>query len=53
MAVLLQHKCKRLVLINVYRVPKTSSQGVYCSVTQYNKVDGKVKSPSQYRKELL
>lgn len=52
-AISLQHKSKRLELINLYRIPATSSHGPYCSATQYAKVDGKIKSVATYRKEIF
>jgi len=52
-AILLEYKGKRLEIINLYRLPISSSNGVYCSLTQYNLVNGKLKSTSEYRRELL
>jgi len=42
-----------LVIINIYRILKTSSNGVYYLLTQYNKVDRKAKTVAEYRKEIL
>ena len=53
MAVRLEGKGKRLEIINLYRIPSTSNYGVKCSLTQYNRIDGNMSSPSVYRKELF
>jgi len=53
MAISLEHKGKRLEIINIYRLPSTSSNGVCCSLTQYNRIDGKMNPTSIYRKEIL
>ena len=52
-AIALEHKGKHLELINMYRLPRSSSNGVYCSLTQYNLEDGKIKSITEYRREIL
>ena len=44
---------KSLVITNARRVPTTLSLGVCCSITQRNKVDAKIKTPLQCRKEML
>ena len=36
MAIRLEYKEKRLDNINIYRIPRTSSNGVYYSLTQHN-----------------
>ena len=53
MAVKLNHKRKTIALINIYRIPSSSSNGNVCSLTQYNLLDGEAKSTSDYRKEIL
>ena len=53
MATLVDYENKLLVLISVCRVPLSLSQGVCCSITQCDKVDGQVKSPSQCWKEIF
>ena len=52
-AVLIEYKGKRIEIINMYRIPKTSSNGVYYSLTQLNLVDRKVRSTGEYRKEIF
>ena len=49
----LQHKKKKLEIITIYRIPRTSSNGVSCSLTQYNRINRKINSTTSYRKELL
>ena len=53
MVIHLEHNNKRLVLINVYQIPALLQIEPYYSLTQYNFADKKVKSPSEYRKEIL
>ena len=53
MAISLVNKGKRLEIINIYRLPSSSSYGVKCSLTQYNRIDGNISSPTVYRKELF
>ena len=52
-AIALEHKGKHLELINMYRLLRSSSNGVYFSLTQYNLEDGKIKSITEYRREIL
>ena len=49
----MQHNGKKILIINVYRIPASSAQGPRCSLTQYNVVEGKVKSATEYRKEIF
>ena len=49
----MEYKGKRLEIINIYRLLSTSSNGVCCSLTQYNRIDGKINPTSIYRKEIL
>ena len=35
---------KTIVLIIIYRIPQSSQEGVYNTLTQYNRIDGKVKN---------
>ena len=53
MGIRLEFKEKRLDNINIYRIPRTSSNRVYYSLNQYNLIDKKIKSISDYRKELF
>jgi len=52
-AILLQHKGKRVELISIYRILDSSSNGVCCSLIQYNLIDGKMNTPTVYRKEIF
>ena len=52
-ALSLNYKGKRLEIINIYRIPATSSYGPCCSVTQYVRAEGKIKSPAMYRKDIF
>jgi len=47
-AISLKYKGKHLELINLYRIPASSSYGPYCSATQYAKADRKIKSIATY-----
>ena len=49
----LEYNNKKLALINIYQIPASSQIGPYYSLTQYNLTDKKVKSLSEYRKEIL
>ena len=53
MAVPLEYKEKRIEVINMYRIPSTSSYGVCYSLTQYNRIDGTMNTPNKYRKEIF
>jgi len=53
MAIQLTHNNKTLVIINLYRIPISSSKGPRCCLTQYNLSEGKVKNSNKYRKEIL
>lgn len=53
MAVSLVNNEKRLEIINIYRIPSTSSNGVKCSLTQYIRIDGNVRTTTEYRKEIF
>ena len=53
MAVPLEYKEKRIEIINMYRILSTSSYGVCCSLTQYNRIDGTMNTPNKYRKEIF
>ena len=48
-----QNEQKRLEIITLYRIPSTSSNGVCCSLTQYNRIDGKMNTTTTYRKEIF
>ena len=53
LAVKLHHKTKTIAVINVYRIPSSSSNGNLCSLTQYNLLAGDERSPNEYRKEIF
>jgi len=53
MATTFQHNNKTIAMINIYRLPTTSSQGPRCCLTQCNLKDGEIKSNNTYRKEIL
>ena len=53
MAFSLVYKSKRLEIINIYRIPTSLSNMVYCSLSQYQLKDGKVRSTGEYRKEIF
>jgi len=42
-----------LEIINLYRILRTSSHGVRCSLTQYNRIDSKTNAALVYRKEIF
>ena len=44
---------KTIAIINMYRIPASTSNRNKCSLTQYNLIDGKAKKLMQYRKEIL
>ena len=52
-AIPLHHRDKRVEVICIYRIPSSSSNGVCCSLTQYGRIDGKMNTPTVYRKELF
>ena len=49
-AIPLQHKGKRVELTCIYRIPSSSSNGVCCSLTQCDRIDGDVSTPTACRK---
>ena len=49
----LSNNTKTVIIINIYRLLVSSSGGVYCCLTQYNKIDGKAKLTKEYRKEIF
>ena len=53
MAVKFKYTGKVVAIIILYRILVLSSKGLLYSLTQYNKIDRKAKTPSDYRKELL
>ena len=53
MAVSLEYKSKRLEIINIYRLLRISSNKVCCSLTLYNRIDGKMNTTNVYRKEIF
>ena len=52
-AIPIQHNGKKVLFINIYRIPVKSTQGPWCSLTQYNVVEGNAKSSGEYRKEIF
>ena len=52
-AILLEYKGKWLEIINFYRITISLSNRVYCSLTQYNLANRKIKPISAHRRELL
>ena len=52
-AIHLQHNERIIIIINIYRIPNSTQYGPKCSATQYNLKEGKAKSPSEYRREVL
>ena len=51
----MQYKGKRLVIINLHRVPRASlkAKGICSSLTQYHLSDRKAKTANEYRKEIF
>ena len=51
----MNHNSKRLEIINLYRIPMANgnASGICSSLTQYHLIDGNVKSPNEYRKEIF
>ena len=52
-AIALEYNRKQLEVINLYRIPSSSSNGESCSYTQYVLVDKRVKTITDYRREVL
>ena len=52
-SVKLNHNKKTIAIINIYRIPSSSSNGNICSLTQYNLLNGEAKSTTSYRKEIF
>ena len=52
-AISLKYNKKRVEIINLYRLPLSSSNGPCCSRTQYMRIDGEIKSTSTYRSEIF
>ena len=44
---------KKIILIRIYRIPQSSQEGVYNTLTQYNRMDRKVKNAKQYRHKIF
>ena len=53
MSTTLKHNNKQLAIINLCRLPCSSSKGPRCCVTQYNLKDEQVKNTNMYRKEMF
>ena len=49
----INYKRKRVVIILLYRILQSSSNGVYLTLTQYNKMDGKAKTIVEYHNEIF
>ena len=47
----IQHNGKKIIMINVHRLPVASFQGPQCYATQCNVVEGLAKSMNECRKE--
>ena len=47
-AIALEYNGKRLEIINLYRIPSSSSYGESCSYTQYVLVDKRIKTIADY-----
>jgi len=52
MKVKLKCSMKTIVIINIYRLPAILSNGPKYSLTQYNIIEGKIKTINEYRKEI-
>ena len=52
-ATLLEYNGKQLEIINLHRIPSSSSNGECCSHTQHVIVEKKVKTIAECRKEIL
>ena len=46
-----EHEGKRVKMINVCRTPTSLSNGVCCSLAQWNRIDGKMNLISLHQKE--
>ena len=44
---------KTNIVITVYRIPATSSEGLIISIAQYNRINAKRRSNNKYRKKIL
>ena len=44
---------KTILMIQLYRIPISTPQGVYNVLTQQNSIEKNVKSAAEYRKEIL
>ena len=53
MAITLECNDKKLVMIGMHGMPRTSSNGDCCSLVQCNEADGKVKTTNEYGKEAF
>ena len=49
-AVSLISKGKRLEIMSIHRTPSSLSNGVKCSLTQYHRIDGDIKTTTSCRK---
>ena len=52
-AVSLMSKGKRLKITSIYRTPSSSLNGVKCSLTQYHRIDGDIKTTTLHRKQMF
>ena len=52
-AIKLSDQKKKISILNIYRIPVSTSNGNKFSLTQCNLVEGNAKKPSQHRKEIL
>ena len=44
---------KAMQVINMYRIPDSTQEGILKSRAQYDRAGGEVKSVKEYRKEVL
>ena len=48
MAIYLINEHKTIICITMYRIPQSSTQGIYNSIAQYNQSDTEIKNATQY-----
>ena len=53
MAIKMKHNSKMVVMINLYRIPSTSSNSPTFSLTQYNLLEGQTRSTGYYRNGIF
>ena len=40
-------------MITMHSMPQSAKEGAYNALTQYNRIEAKVKNPNKYRKEIF